>query len=148
MFSCVASTYLSAVARPIVLLTYRAISWPRSGDPCENVALNKRGVFNRETESSGGMLAGSVQKLGVSFRYPCLNLETVRFAAGRIDHSPSSQSLRRAWDLRPRMTKRRAVNYSAFCVNQTGTLFRPRNQSSPGRIRTYNLAVNSRSLYH
>jgi hypothetical protein len=43
---------------PIVLLTCPAISRSRSGDPCENVALNKRGVFNRKTESSGGMLAG------------------------------------------------------------------------------------------
>ena len=56
----------SAVARPIVLLTYLASSWSHSGDPCENVALNKRGVFNRETESSGGMLAGSVKKRGIS----------------------------------------------------------------------------------
>ena len=29
------------------------------------------------------------------------------------------------------MTKRRAVTHSAFCVNQSGTLFRPRNQGSP-----------------
>ena len=72
----------SAVARPIVLLTYLASSWSHSGDPCENVALNKRGVFNRETESSGGMLAGSVKKRDVSSRCPCLDLETVRFVAG------------------------------------------------------------------
>ena len=34
------------------------------------------------------------------------------------------------------MTTRRAVNHSACCVNQSGTLFRPQNKSSPGRTRT------------
>lgn len=84
---CMDSLHRSAVASAIVLLTCLAISWSRSGGPCENVVLNKRGVFNRETESSGGMLAGSVKKRHVSSRCPCLDLETVRFVAGRSNHS-------------------------------------------------------------
>lgn len=93
MFSCVASTYRSAVASTIVLLTCPEIPWLHSGGPCENVALNKWGVFNREIESSGGMLAGSVKKRHVSSRCPCLDLETVRFVAWRISSPRLSQSL-------------------------------------------------------
>ena len=50
--------------------------------------------------------------------------------------------------LATRMKKRRALSRSAFRVNQWVAKVRSRLKGSPSRTRTYNLAVNSRSLYH
>jgi hypothetical protein len=104
-------------------------------------------MFNREFESFGGLSAGTVPRSGICPRCPYLDLEPESHLQVRADRGESAQRVCRAWDLRERTRKRRGGNLSAFRVYQWGTDFRSRKQGSPGRIRTYNLSVNSRPLY-
>lgn len=107
---------------------------------CErNPVSTESGCQPREAESSRVSGGGANVNLGVAFGAAGAAVQTESATARRLERNF-------AWlaDLR----RSPSATISRRAANKKATGFRGGSRTSPSRTRTYNLPVNSRSLYH